>query len=185
MHQGVATARKSGVALRLPPQSNATLPAAVLDPIWQIDQASLMTRPIDNLPDMRHLACLLLASILAGCATAPKAPQRFAWVTGLKPEKAEYYKQLHAHPWPGVMRQLKACHVQNYSIYEKEIDGKPYLFSYLEFTGHDFDADMKKMAADPETQRWWKETDPCQSPLPDAAAKGKIWSDTQEVFYLK
>ena len=71
------------------------------------------------------------------------------------------------------MRQLKACHVQNYSIYEKEIDGKLYLFSYLEYTGHDFDADMKKMAADPETQRWWKETDPCQSPLPDAAAKGK------------
>ena len=38
------------------------------------------------------------------------------------------------------------------------------------------------MAADPETQRWWKETDPCQSPLPDAAAKGKIWSDTKEVY---
>jgi len=34
-------------------------------------------------------------------------------------------------------------------------------------------------------QRWWKETDPCQQPLPDAAAKGKIWSDTKEVFYLK
>ena len=44
---------------------------------------------------------------------------------------------------------------------------------------------MKKMAADPETQRWWKETDPCQQPLPDAAARGKIWSDAKEVFYLK
>jgi L-rhamnose mutarotase len=44
---------------------------------------------------------------------------------------------------------------------------------------------MKKMAADPETQRWWKETDPCQLPLPDAAATGKIWADTQEVYYLK
>ena len=83
------------------------------------------------------------------------------------------------------MKQLKACHIQNYSIFEKEIDGKLYLFSYLEYTGNDFDADMKKMAADPETQRWWKETDPCQRPLPDAAARGKIWSDTQEVFYLK
>ena len=44
---------------------------------------------------------------------------------------------------------------------------------------------MARMAADPETQRWWKETDPCQSPLPDAAAKGKIWSDTKEVYFLK
>ena len=46
-------------------------------------------------------------------------------------------------------------------------------------------ADMKKMAADAETQRWWKETDPCQSPLPDAAAAGKIWGDTKEVYFLK
>jgi L-rhamnose mutarotase len=141
------------------------------------------------LPDfklnMRYLACLVLAGTLVGCATAPKTPQRFAWVTGLKPEKAAYYQELHGHPWPGVMKQLKACHVQNYSIFEKEIGGQLYLFSYLEYTGSNFDADMKKMAADPETQRWWKETDPCQQPLPDAAAKGKIWSDTKEVFYLK
>ena len=79
---------------------------------------------------------------------------------------------------------LKKCHVRDYSIYEREIGGKIYLFSYLEYTGRDFDADMKKMAADPETRRWWKETDPCQAPLPDAAAKGKIWSDTKEVFHL-
>ena len=88
-------------------------------------------------------------------------------------------------PTPGqVMKQLKACHIQNYSIHEKEIDGRLYLFSYLEYTGTDFAADMKKMAADPETQRWWKETDPCQHPLPDAAAQGKVWSDAKQVFYL-
>lgn len=40
------------------------------------------------------------------------------------------------------------------------------------------------MAEDPETPRWWKETDPCQSPLPDAAAKGRIWSDTKEVYFF-
>ena len=134
---------------------------------------------------MKTLTSLLFIVLLTGCATATRPPQRFAWVTGLKPEKAAYYKELHAHPWPGVMKQLKDCHVQNYSIFEREIDGKLYLFSYLEYTGNDFAADMKKMAADPETQRWWKETDPCQQPLPDAAARGKIWSDAQEVFYLK
>jgi L-rhamnose mutarotase len=80
---------------------------------------------------------------------------------------------------------LKEVHVHNFSIHEREIDGKLYLFAYLEYTGTNFEADMKKMAADPETQRWWKETDPCQPPLPDAAAKGKIWSDTKEVYFLK
>jgi L-rhamnose mutarotase len=134
---------------------------------------------------MRTILILLAASLLVGCAGVSRPPVRYAWVTGLKPEKAEYYKQLHAHPWPGVMKQLKACHVQNYSIHLREIDGKLYLFSYLEYTGKHFDDDMKKMAADPETQRWWKETDPCQAPLPEAAAKGKIWSDAAEVFFLK
>lgn len=109
--------------------------------------------------------------------------QRFGTVTGLKPEKLEYYKQLHAAVWPVVLKKIKECNIQNYSIYLKEIAGKPYLFSYFEYIGNDFDGDMKKMASDSTTQRWWKETDPCQQPLPEAAAKGKIWAGMDEVFH--
>jgi L-rhamnose mutarotase len=109
--------------------------------------------------------------------------QRFGMVTGLKPEKMAYYKQLHAAAWPAVLKKIKECNIQNYSIYLKEIEGKPFLFSYFEYTGKDFDADMKKMAEDSTTQRWWKETDPCQQPLPDAAAKGQSWSAMEEVFH--
>ena len=126
---------------------------------------------------------LIAVVLLTGCATQ-QTPQRYAWVTGLKPEKADYYRQLHAQPWPSVNKMIKSCNIQNFSIHEREIDGKLYLFAYLEYTGQDFAADMKRMAADAETVRWWKETDPCQSPLPDAAAKGKIWSDTKEVYFL-
>ena len=126
---------------------------------------------------------LLLASALASCATQ-RPPRRYAWVTGLKPDQAAHYEELHAHIWPGVNKTIKACHIQNFSIHEREIDGHLYLFAYLEYTGTNFDADMKRMGDDPETQRWWKETDPCQLPLPDAAAKGKIWSDTKEVYFL-
>jgi L-rhamnose mutarotase len=134
---------------------------------------------------MRTIIALLLLALLGGCAPERTSPKRFAWVTGVKPEKVAYYKQLHADPWPSVNRMLKESHIQNYSIHLKEIDGKFFLFSYLEYTGSDWEGDMKKMAADPETQRWWKETDPCQQPLPDAAAKGKIWSDMEEVYYLR
>ncbi len=133
---------------------------------------------------MKHIVLLFLLMALTGCASSSITPTRYAWVTGLKPEKAEYYRQLHANPWPSVNKMIKECNIQNFFIHEREIDGKLYLFAYLEYTGKDFDADMKKMAADPETQRWWKETDPCQIPLPDAAAKGKIWSDTKEVYFL-
>ena len=115
-------------------------------------------RLIQGLCKSATILCLLFAALLTGCATQP-TPQRYAWVTGLKPEKADYYRQLHAKPWPSVNRMIKACNIQNFSIHEREIDGKLYLFAYLEYTGKDFAADMKRMAADPETVRWWKETD--------------------------
>lgn len=133
---------------------------------------------------MKTPSLLLLTLALASCGAPVKEPQRYAWVTGLNPEKAEQYRKLHANPWPGVNRMIKDCHIRNFSIYEREIEGRLYLFAYLEYTGSDFDADMKKMAADPETQRWWQQTDPCQLPLPDASAKGKIWSDATEVYHL-
>lgn len=146
-------------------------------------------------PTFLKIAVLvLLAAFFTGCATSRMTtgmasqssppPQRYAWVTGLKPDQAARYEYLHAHVWPGVNQTLKDCHIQNFSIHEITIDHKIYLFAYLEYTGSNFDADLKRMAADPETQRWWKETDPCQSPLPDAAAKGKIWSDTKELYFL-
>lgn len=130
-----------------------------------------------------HLAAATGVALFAS-SCAPAKVQRYAWVTGLKPEKAEYYRKLHANPWPSVSRQLRESNIRNFSIYERDIAGKKYLFTYLEYTGKDFAADMKKMADDPETRRWWKETDPCQSPLPDAKKAGKIWADTTELYHL-
>jgi hypothetical protein len=48
---------------------------------------------------MKTLLVALFAVLLTGCATHP-TPQRYAWVTGLKPDKADYYRRLHANPWP-------------------------------------------------------------------------------------
>lgn len=112
-----------------------------------------------------------------------KKVQRYGSITGIQPEKIAYYKELHAAVWPDVLQQIKASNIQNYSIYLKKIDEKYFLFSYFEYTGNNFDADMKKMADDAATQRWWKETDPTQIPLPDAAAKGQVWSIMEEVFH--
>jgi len=123
-----------------------------------------------------------MAMFATSCTTTP-APKRYAMVTGLRPEKEARYRELHANTWPGVLKKIEDCNIRNFSIHRSEIAGKPYLFAYFEYHGQDFDADMKKMAADPETQRWWKETDPCQKPLPPAAAKGEIWTMAEEVFH--
>lgn len=137
----------------------------------------------------RILLIAVFILLFSGCCRHSdqnaQSVQRHVWVTGLKAEKADYYRRLHANPWPGVNRMLKSCNIRNYTISEIEIGGQTYLFSYLEYTGKNFDEDMKKMAADPETVRWWKETDPCQQPLPAAAAQGKIWSDAKVVYHLE
>jgi len=83
------------------------------------------------------------------------------------------------------LKKIEDCNIQNYSIYLQVIDGKYYLFSYFEYTGADFAADMKKMAADSTTQRWWRETAPAQLPLPEAAAKRQTWTDMKEVFHTR
>jgi L-rhamnose mutarotase len=57
------------------------------------------------------------------------------------------------------------------------------LFSYFEYVGDDFKADMARMAAAPKTRQWWKETDPCQIRLPDAP-QGEQWKGMTEVYHL-
>ena len=115
--------------------------------------------------------------------TMPPAIKRVSMITGLKPDKIAYYKNLHANAWPTVLKKLAECNIHNYSIYLQQLDKKYYLFSYFEYTGTDYDADMKNMAADTSTQRWWKETDPTQIPLPEAAAKQQIWTTMESVFH--
>ncbi len=105
--------------------------------------------------------------------------QRYGSVIKLRPEKLSEYKQLHAHVWPEVLSMIAACHIRNYSIYYK--DG--YLFSYFEYLGADFAADMQKMAADPLTQAWWKLTDPCQEPL-ETRKPGEQWASMEEFFHV-
>lgn len=110
-------------------------------------------------------------------------PERYAMVVGLKPEKIEYYKKLHAEPWSSVLGQITRSNIQNYSIHMVELKpGEYYLFGYFEYTGEDFESDMQVMAADAETVRWWKETDPCQYPI-ETAKEGDGWTMMEEVFY--
>ena len=104
--------------------------------------------------------------------------KRYGSVIGVRPEKLEEYKKLHAAVWPGVLRMIKECNIRNYSIYYR--DG--LLFSYFEYIGSDYDADMAKMAADPETQKWWDVCKPCQEPL-DTRREGEWWAAAEAVFH--
>jgi L-rhamnose mutarotase len=129
----------------------------------------------------------VLAGSVALLLTAFSDPkvERYGMVIGLKPEKADYYRKLHAEAWPAVLQKIKECDIRNYSIYLKEVEpGRILLFSYFEYTGRNFAADMARMAADPLTQKWWKETDPCQYAVPLHGDK-EWWSRMAEVFHTE
>lgn len=108
---------------------------------------------------------------------------RYGSIIGVRTEKLEEYKKLHAAVWPDVLRMIKRCNIRNYSIYLRKFpDGNYYLFSYFEYTGSDFAADMSIMAADPTTQKWWAVCKPCQQPLDDRAPD-EWWAGMEEVFH--
>jgi L-rhamnose mutarotase len=107
---------------------------------------------------------------------------RYGSVIGLNADKIGEYKRLHAAVWPDVLKMIKDCNIRNYSIYLRQLEGRHYLFSYFEYTGTDFAADMAKMAADPTTQRWWEHCMPCQAPLADRKT-GEWWASMEEVFH--
>jgi L-rhamnose mutarotase len=104
--------------------------------------------------------------------------QRFASVIRLVPEKEAEYRELHANAWPGVLNAISAAGIRNYSIFLR--DG--LLFSYLEYVGDDYEADMATLSTDEETRRWWSVTDPCQTPV-DSAEDGEWWAPAVEVFH--
>lgn len=103
--------------------------------------------------------------------------KRFGQIARLKPEKIEEYDTLHAAVWPGVLDTITACNLRNYSIFRQG----GLLFAYYEYIGLDYEGDMRKMAADPVTQEWWKLTKPCFS----GHAIGEYYQDMQEIFYCE
>lgn len=109
--------------------------------------------------------------------------KRYGMVIHLRPECVDEYRRLHAAAWPPVLAMIATCNIRNYSIYLHTLDdGRPTLFSYFEYTGENFAADIAQMAADPETQRWWAACKPLMAPLANRAPDD-FWSNMQEIFH--
>ena len=107
--------------------------------------------------------------------------KRYGMVIGLNEDKKAEYIRLHAAVWPEVLKMITACNIKNYSIFLKEPEN--LMFSYYEYHGTDYEADMAKMAADLTTQAWWAVCMPCQAPL-ETLNPGEWWATMPEVFHL-
>ena len=107
---------------------------------------------------------------------------RHGSIIGLREDALLPYTQMHAAVWPGVLAALGKANIRNYSIYlGRTRPGEYLLFSYFEYIGDDFDADMARMG-DKVTKVWWTYTDPLQQRLP-GTPEGKQWKTMEEVFH--
>lgn len=104
----------------------------------------------------------------------------FGQVGKLKKDKIEEYKKLHAAVWPDVKQMIEECHLCNYSIF---LQGE-WVFAYFEYTGENYDEDMKQMEADPVTQQWWTHTHPCFETYA-VDEKSEFYHDMQQIFYME
>ena len=105
--------------------------------------------------------------------------KRCGSLIGVKAEKLDEYKYQHANIWPAINEMILACNIRNYSIYHFG----NLLFSYFEYIGDNYEADMERMADDPKTQEWWALVKPFQQPLEGRKA-GEWWAEMEEVYHL-
>jgi L-rhamnose mutarotase len=105
--------------------------------------------------------------------------QRFGTVVSVRPDRKDEYLALHAEVWPQVEQMLTRAHIRNFTIF---VHGD-LLFGYYEYVGDDHAADQARIAADPDTQRWWALTDPLQERLP-GTPDGSQWAPMAEAWHL-
>ena len=104
--------------------------------------------------------------------------KRFGDVIRVPAEKYAEYVEKHDHIWPEIVEMMRRAHIENFTIFHR--DG--YLFKYFEYTGDDYEADMKKL--DNERHRQWLEfTAVCQQPV-ESAEEGQWWAPMDEIFHI-
>ncbi len=78
--------------------------------------------------------------------------RRFASITKLKPGMLEEYKKLHDGIWDEVVSAAHEANQRNFTMFIHE----DYIFSYFEYIGNDFEADMEKKKKLAISSEWQK-----------------------------
>ncbi len=106
--------------------------------------------------------------------------KRVGMVIKLKEESLAEYKKLHADSTSGVRDLLMKYNLHNFSIFLTRLeDGNYYEFGYYEYTGEDFDRDMRALSEEPRNIEWLKICDPMQEPIGEA----KGWKEMETVYF--
>lgn len=99
-------------------------------------------------------------------------------VIRLRPEAIEEYERYHREGWPEVQQALTDAGFRNYSIYRFG----DTLFSYREYVGTDYEADMAVLDAHEPSRRWVAIMHTLQLSV-DGAVPPQ-WTHLPEIFHL-
>ena len=106
--------------------------------------------------------------------------KRFADVIRVPAERYAEYIEKHDHIWPSIVQMMNKAHIENFTIFHRN----GYLFKYYEYTGDDYEADMKTLSDNEEHQRWLEFTAVCQEPV-ETAEEGQWWAPMEEIFHIQ
>lgn len=103
--------------------------------------------------------------------------KKIGQICSISPENAVKYIEYHKNIPQEIRKLIRDCNVRNYRIYYRN----GILFTDFDYIGDDYEADMLKMARDPDNQKWWNLVKPLMSPLPDRK-NGEFWADMELIF---
>lgn len=105
---------------------------------------------------------------MATFSCGPATPRRLGQVIELREECLAEYTRVHADGHPGVRDLLAKWGLRNFSIFMQAVAGRRLLFLYAEYTGDDYERDMRGLAAEPRDAEWHRLCDPMQASLSPA-----------------
>ena len=133
----------------------------------------------------KFIILFILINVFVSCDQEKKqeveaVTKRVGMVIKLKEENLAEYKELHIDGNTGVRDLLIKYNLHNFSIFLAQLeDGNYYEFGYYEYTGEDFDRDMRALSEEPRNIEWLKICDPMQEPIGEA----KGWKEMETVFF--
>jgi L-rhamnose mutarotase len=80
--------------------------------------------------------------------------KRIGTLMKLKPGAEEDYVKIHNEIWDEVVKAAHEANMRNYTVFRVN----DYLFSYYEYIGENFDADMARKNALPVSPKWQEAT---------------------------
>ena len=129
---------------------------------------------------------LLICNLAMGCVESKPEIRCFGQVAEIRSDRIGQLKDIYFRDWSEVINVLNKYHIFNCSVFLKELeDSRHCLFVYYEYTGDDYESDMKDLSIHPKICKLIESAkeEYFVNPTPDNT--DQYWSEMKEVFFYE